>query len=66
MLNVLSDIREIAFDGASVSNERYNMPSFADTLSNRVISILLLSQLNIPTVTLSLNVQSVNDTGILA
>ena len=66
MLNVQSDINDIAFDGASASNERYNTPSFADTLSKRVISILSLSQPNIPAATLSLNEQSISETGILA
>ncbi len=49
MLNVQPDISAIALDGASVSNERYNTPSFADTLSKRVISTLLSSQPNILT-----------------
>ena len=66
IVNVHPEISSIAFAGVSVSNDRYNTPSLADTRSKRVISTLPLSHPNIDTDTLSLNEQSTSDTVILA
>ena len=66
IVNVHPEISSIAFAGVSVSNDRYNTPSLADTRSKRVISTLPLSHPSIDTDTLSLNEQSTSDTVILA